>query len=305
MKRLVGLGACVYDTLITCAEYPAEDTKKKSERVFHSGGGPVGNALVIASKLGLDCSIVGAFADDAAGRFLLDDFKKYGVNTDEAKKISGATTFTSYIILSEKTKTRTCVFDRGTIKDDPAFIDERAIKNADILHLDGNYLNCAIKAAKIAKEHHVKICMDAGGLYEGIERLLPFADILIPSAEFAKGFTRKKDVKEAMKTLYEKFSPEILVVTDGSNGGYYCDDNGSVAKYDGVPVNAVDTNGAGDTFHGAFLAAYAKGNGVFSCCLFASRVAAYKCEHFGVREFALSEKIIVERFDGGKPAPSL
>ena len=65
MKRLVGLGACVYDTLITCAEYPAEDTKKKSERVFHSGGGPVGNALVIASKLGLDCSIVGAFADDA------------------------------------------------------------------------------------------------------------------------------------------------------------------------------------------------------------------------------------------------
>lgn len=78
MKRLVGLGACVYDTLITCAEYPAEDTKKKSERVFHSGGGPVGNALVIASKLGLDCSVVGAFADDAAGRFLLDDFKKYG-----------------------------------------------------------------------------------------------------------------------------------------------------------------------------------------------------------------------------------
>ena len=305
MKRLVGLGACVYDTLITCAEYPAEDTKKKSERVFHSGGGPVGNALVIASKLGLDCSIVGAFADDAAGRFLLDDFKKYGVNTDEAKKISGATTFTSYIILSEKTKTRTCVFDRGTIKDDPAFIDERAIKNADILHLDGNYLNCAIKAAKIAKEHHVKICMDAGGLYEGIERLLPFADILIPSAEFAKGFTRKKDVKEAMKTLYEKFSPEILVVTDGSNGGYYYD-NGSIAKYDSVPVNALDTNGAGDTFHGAFLAAYAKGNGVFHCCLFASKVAAYKCEHIGVREFDLSEKIIDKRFgNGGKPPRSL
>ena len=296
MKNIVGLGACVYDTLITCAEFPAEDSKKRAESVFHSGGGPVGNALIVASKLGLNCSVIGGFADDDAGRFLLDDFKKYGVNTDGVKKIAGATSFTSYIILSEKDKTRTCVFDRGTVKDDPAVIDEQDIKTADILHLDGNYLNCAIKAAKIAKKHNVKVCLDAGGLYERIETLLPLADILIPSAEFAKGFTGKKNIHDAMNALYKEFLPEILVVTDGGNGGYYYD-GGTIKKYDGIKVDAIDTNGAGDTFHGAFLAAYAKGKDVFDCCLFASKVAAYKCEHLGVRNFELSEKIIARRFD--------
>ena len=47
MKTVVGLGACVFDTLIECKEFPKEDTKLKAENTFISGGGPVGNALVI------------------------------------------------------------------------------------------------------------------------------------------------------------------------------------------------------------------------------------------------------------------
>ena len=53
MKKIVGLGACVYDTLITCDKYPIEDTKHQAGNIFVSGGGPVGNALVVASKLGV------------------------------------------------------------------------------------------------------------------------------------------------------------------------------------------------------------------------------------------------------------
>lgn len=296
MKKVVGLGACVLDTLINCSEYPKEDTKLKADGVFLAGGGPVGNALVIMSKLGLNTQVLGGFARDNAGDYLLNDFEKYGVDTSKAVRVDGATSFTSFIVLSEKNKTRTCVFDRGTVKDEIENVNFSAIDNAFLIHLDGNYLQCAIASAKYAKERGVKVSLDAGGLYNGIEKLLPFVDVLIPSKEFALGFTKESDVEKAMVKLYEQFSPEVLVVTDGSNGGYYLE-NGKVKHYDGVKVEVLDTNGAGDTFHGAFIVAYCNKKGLKECCDFASKVAGYKCMHKGARTFELNEQIINEYFN--------
>ncbi len=290
MKKVVGLGACVLDTLINCDKYPKEDTKQKADSVFLSGGGPVGNALIVISKLGIKAEIIGGFGSDNAGAYLLQDFEKYGVATANATVLSDKTSFTSYIVLAEDKASRTCVFDRGTVPDNPENVVLSALDNADVLHLDGNYLQCAIAAAKYAKTKGVKVSLDAGGLYNGIEQLLPYVDILIPSAEFALGITKAKDIPTAMQGLQEKYSPEILVVTDGSNGGYYWQDN-QANHYDSVKVKAVDTNGAGDTFHGAFVAAYCYGKSLKDSCNFASKVAAYKCTHKGARTYPLSKEI--------------
>lgn len=288
MKKVVGLGACVLDTLINCDKYPIEDTKQKAESIFLSGGGPVGNALVVMSKLGVKTEVIGGFGSDNAGKYLLNDFKEYGVGVENATVLEGETSFTSYIVLAENKATRTCVFDRGSVPDEPKNLRLSTIDNAYVLHLDGNYLESAIIAAKYAKEKGVKVSLDAGGLYEGIERLLPYVDILIPSAEFALGFTGEKDIFTAMKRLQEKYSPEILVVTDGSKGGYYWE-NENAKHYDSVKVQAVDTNGAGDTFHGAFISAYCQEKKLQECCEFASKVAAFKCTHKGLRKLDFAE----------------
>ena len=87
--------------------------------------------------------------------------------------------------------------------------------------------------------------------------------------------------------MHEKFAPEILVVTDGSNGGYYYE-NGEVIHYDSIKIKAIDTNGAGDTFHGAFVSAYCNGKSVKEACEFASQVAAFKCANKGVRTLDFS-----------------
>ena len=290
MKKVVGLGACVFDTLISCDNYPTEDTKQKAKNVFVSGGGPVGNALVVMSKLGLKTQVIGGFGGDSAGNYLLEDFKKYGVGVDNATILKDKTSFTSYILLSENNATRTCVFDRGTVTDDPDNLKLDTLNDANVLHLDGNYLESAIVAAKYARDNGVKVSLDAGGLYQGIERLLPYVDILIPSAEFALGITNQKDIPLAMAVLFEKYNPEILVVTDGKNGGYFWS-NEEIIHYDSIKVNAIDTNGAGDTFHGAFITAYCDGKSIRECCEFASKVAAYKCTQKGARTFELDKSI--------------
>lgn len=291
MKKVVGLGACVVDTLISCDEYPKEDTKYKAEEITKVCGGPVSNALVVMSKLGVEAEILGAFADDDGGRFILSDFEKHGVATQNTVTVMGADSFTSYIVLSKKNGTRTCVFDRGSVPDTPDNVNFNAILGADVLHLDGNYLECAKAAAKHARENGIKVSLDAGGLYKGIEELLPLVDILIPSAEFAMGITETNTPEAAIVELYKKYHPDVLAVTDGANGGYYVNE-GKVYHYDSFKITPVDTNGAGDTFHGAFIAAYLDGKSIAECCKFSSAVSAYKCMRKGARDYALSVDII-------------
>lgn len=291
MKKVFGLGACVLDTLINCDGYPVEDTKQKANGVFRTGGGPVGNALVVMSELGVKAEVIGNFADDGASEYLIDDFTEYGVGTKYVNRVKNTASFTSYILLNSTKSSRTCVFDRGTVPDDAELIDTAVLKDAELLHLDGNYLNCAIKCAEFCKENGIKVSLDAGGLYNGIEKLLPYVDLLIPSAEFALGITGQKDIFVAMEKLKAAYNPEVLVVTNGADGSYFYN-NGKIEKVNSYPVKAVDTNGAGDTYHGAFIAAYLHGKGVKECCEFASAVSAYKCTQRGVRTFELNEEII-------------
>ena len=301
MKKIVGIGACVLDTVISCRAYPKEDTKYRADSVFRTGGGPVSNALAAAAKLGAAAEYLGALPADGDGRFLAEDFARCGVRCDRARFIEGARAFTSYIVLSAESGSRTCVFERGTVPDDPHNIELSAVAEADALHLDGNALASALSAAAFAKEKGVPVSLDAGGLYEGIEKLVPYADVLIPSEEFALRFTGAPDAMTAVKILYEKYRPAALAVTQGASGGVYCD-GGRIGRWDGFKVDCADSNGAGDVFHGAFLCRWLEGRPTEDCCRYAAAVSAIKCTSAGVRN-ALPDEAEVTEFlknRGGK-----
>lgn len=162
-------------------------------------------------------------------------------------------------------------------------VDLDVLKQAKYLHLDGNQLDCAIFAAKKAHEMGVTVSMDAGGAYPNIEKLLPLVDVLIPSEEFSMKVTGCATAKEAAAVLQERYHPQILVITQGSKGGFIWE-NGREVRYPVFPVKAIDSNGAGDTFHGAFVAARLKGMDVYEACRFASATSALKCTRFGAQQ---------------------
>ena len=135
---------------------------------------------------------------------------------------------------------------------------EKAIKNAEILMVDGNEMEAAVEGAKIANESGTKVLYDAGGLYEGVEKLLPHADILIPSEEFSLGHTGAATAEDAAKILFDKYSPEVVVITQGKKGGIMYDGN-EIKAYPATPAEVIDSNGAGDVFHGAFACAVTQG----------------------------------------------
>lgn len=115
MSKIVGIGANVCDTLFTVPNYPTEDTKMRAEAMKLSGGGPCATGLVTASKLGSDYAFIGNLTDDNAGKFLMEDMKKYNVSTDFVTVVKGCTSFSSCIWLSKDSAARTYVFFKGDI----------------------------------------------------------------------------------------------------------------------------------------------------------------------------------------------
>jgi len=282
MALITGIGANVFDSLVKIPSFPIEDTKCYVETVVASGGGPTGTGLVAAAKLGASCSIIAVLSTDAGGHFLMDDYKKYGVNT-ALVEIRDGESFSATVLLNSATGSRTCLLNRGTL---PKLVlndaQKAEIRSARVLMVDGNEMDAAVAAAEIAREAGTKVLYDAGGRYAGIERLLPLVNILIPSAEYALGFTGKLTLEEAARDLYARFSPEVVVITDGARGGILFD--GQEARfYPAFKVQVADSNGAGDVFHGAFAYAVTQGWDYYKCCVFSSAVSALKCTKVGAR----------------------
>ena len=284
MVKIVGIGANVFDTLYNIPTYPTEDTKMRATACKTAGGGPVATGLIAAQKLGEDTAYIGVLSDDNGGRFLKADFEKYGVKTDLIEVKSGYRSFASVLWLCADTASRTCVFDKGDLPP-LVFTDEQkqGVRDAEILMVDGNEMDAAVDAAAIARDSGTKVLYDCGGLYEGVERLLALTDIMIPSEEFALGHTGCATAEEAAKKLFDLYSPEIVVITQGKRGGIIYDGE-KVTEYPIYPADVVDSNGSGDVFHGAFAAALVKGFDYLKCCHFSSAVSALKCTGIGARE---------------------
>lgn len=283
MSKVLGIGASLYDVIMSVENYPKENTKQRTDKVTYQCGGPVSTALVAISKLGGEASYFGVFTDDGYSDSMLEEFKRYGIDTSLCIKKGGYSSPFSFIIVSEEAHTRTVLWTGGTLPLLlPEKVPEEAIKASSVIHLDGNQRDAALYAAKIANENGVKVSLDAGSCYPGITEIVEYTDFLVASEEFVREFTGNNDLQDAAKGLYKRFKPEIVVVTQGDSGGFYFDGQ-KLEQYPAYSVNVVDTTGAGDVFHGAFIFGYLKGWRWERIVRFSSAVSALKCTKSGGR----------------------
>ena len=280
---VVGIGSTVYDTLMVVDHFPQEDTKQRGIETRIQGGGPCATALVAAARLGLSAAYMGTIGGDSFGRYMLEDFARFGVDTSHVRVEPDAVSFHSTVLLNQQSGSRTCIWNPGTVQPPrPEELDVETLTHARALHLDGHMLDAAVHAAKLCRAAGVPVCHDAGGVYPNIERLLPHVSWLIPSEEFALKITGEADAPSAARALMAAYHPELIVVTQGSRGGIILDAQG-LRGYDCYKVEVADSNGCGDTFHGAFVAGMLRGMSVDSACRYASAAAAIKCTRLGAR----------------------
>ena len=298
MKRFdyVGLGFCSNDHLAVLPFIPM-DTKVKMVSHAILGGGPVANSTAGAATLGMTASFAGTVGDDADGRMILEDFARQGVDTSMVKVRAGATSAIAYLWIEEKTGARSCAWTRSGLDELTADeIDHDTVAAAKVLHLDGHNAAGAIAAAKTAREAGVTVMYDAGTHRDGMEELLPLADLLICSEEFILKLTGLGDAEEAVRQVYAKYRPKVCGATMGARGSM-CFDGRDFVKCPAFPVEkVVDTTGCGDLFHTGFAVRYLETRDLLECQRFGAAVSAIKCRGLSGRPPSAPTREEVEEF---------
>lgn len=281
---VVGLGQASFDYLGRLPSFPAEDEKAELTAIEGQCGGPASTALVTLSRLGIKTSFLGSISDDPSGTEIVRGLSEEGVDATFLKIRPGHTSQFAFIAITQQSGNRTIFWHRGSTppvrKEE---VDLSVFPNAEVLHLDGLMMEASLEAARQAKTRGMKVVMDAGTLREGSLDLVSLADIVIASERFAVSLAgREAPPKKALSEL-SRFGPAEVVITLGPKGSIGLK-GGILTHQEAISVYAVDTTGAGDVYHGAYIYGALQSWPMAECMHFASIAAAMKCREVGARK---------------------
>ena len=253
---IVGIGASTLDRFIVVDHFPTGREVQEAISSTTDGGGPVATALATAGKYGSRTVMIDRIGDDMVGRYILEDFHKYNVNTEGIQVDADAKSGTATILVKQKTGERAVFFERSTASD-PEFLDnyQGLIENASIVHINGRHRHLMRTAIAIARQSGTIISLDGGAQRydDDMRPITELSHVVIVARDYAEKYTGSTNLEEACCIIHDR-GALIAGVTDGANGSYFVWPDGTAYRCQPFPqASVVDTTGAGDSFHGAFL----------------------------------------------------
>lgn len=279
---VIGLGFSSLDVVGLVPALPELDVGVQLQDITRQGGGPVAQAMVTLARLGATVGLIGRLADDEPGQVMRQQLSMEGVDIRHVQLDRGGRSAECVILVHQPTGKRSiCCYQGTTGAMKIEEIDVSYLLSGQVLHLDGIDIDAAIWAAKIARPVGVTVCLDAGGPNSRLLELVPLVDVLIAAEAFVASFAPDGDIKSGAREL-GALGPKVVVVTCGDKGSYSLIDEESfiTAPYS---VNVVDTTGAGDVFHGAYIFGMLQGWENRQIADFAGATAALKCMQLGGR----------------------
>lgn len=248
--------------------------------VYHFAANPGGapaNVAVAAAKLGAETAFIGCVGRDTFGNILRDTLKKHGVDISGLQVTDETSTTLAIVTVDEKGE-RSFSFCRKPGADTRMDVKKALedVRGAGILHFGSVSLtdpicrDTVVKTVQHARQDGTLITYDPNyraSLWQGedaailqMRAVLPLCDIVKISDQETALLTGKEDPHEAAQALLD-LGVRLAVVTLGAEGALWRsgDMEGTVP---GFKVKVADTNGAGDTFFGAFLSRIARRGGL-------------------------------------------
>ncbi len=279
---VTGIGQCSLDYLAVVKRYPEVDTKEKVLEWIEQGGGPVATALVTLRRLGIDCRFFGIIGDDEEGKKIQESLQVEGINIEGLRQRKGASSQVAFIVIEQHTARRTIFWRRPSGRElQPDELSQDFLQGASFLLLDGLMVEVSLYAARKARESGVPVMLDAGRVREGMLELARLCDYVVGSEEFARDLGWQND-PEAFGRIIKKLGFKTVTITLGERGSVTYLQN-RLIQTPAFRVQAVDTTGAGDVFHGGYIYGLIRDWPMERILLFASAVAALKCTKIGGR----------------------
>jgi sulfofructose kinase len=278
---VVGVGLNATDTLIPLDRFPERGSKVEIHSANAMLGGPTASAIVACQQWGLHTRYVGKLGDDHAAELHREEFTRRGVEA-HLFTAPGTPSQQAFIIV-DSTGERTVLWKRDSrLTLLPAELQCQWITHARMLHLDGHDTAAATQAARWARAANIPVVADLDDLYSGYEALLPNIDLLITSRDIPARITNDHNLQKSLPEVAKRYGCRLTAATLGQEGVLAWDGQ----RYHYVPayrVDAVDTTGAGDTFHAGFIYAFLQGWPLQRQLEFACAAAALNCTAVGAR----------------------
>jgi len=272
---VLSIGHASYDLIFSVTQHPAADEKMVADNLFGCGGGPAANAAVQTARLGFSSAFCGYLGFDPYGDSHAKELLEEGV--DSRWLVRGDTPTPLSVVLVKPDGKRALINHKGMTKALPHGSVDFADVTPKVVLFDGHEPQLALDFLA-QKGNLTPSVLDGGSLHEGTRALLDKVDYLVCSEKFALQFS--SNVDSALSKLSALAS--AAVVTLGERGliwrrGAEC------GKLPAPSVNAIDTTGAGDAFHGAFAAGLSAGLEWSQLLRYASVAGAYCCTRMGAR----------------------
>jgi sulfofructose kinase len=293
---LVGLGANACDFLIPVPRHPARDEKVRYSEYSRSIGGQTAVALGVAAACGYRCAYLGGVGDDTEGKLIQCELSRMGLNTEGVRIRAGGRSQVAFILVDAQTAHRTIIWGRsdGMIVG-PDELDQSEITRGRIFFTDAQNPLSAARAAAWAGEASMPVIVDLEPVRPGLGQLLPHIDILIADEGFPERATGTDDYSVSLPLLVERTAGALVLVTRGEEG-VTVHIEGRNYDFPAFAIEAKNTTGAGDMFHGAFAVACLEGMELTDAIEFSQAAAACKCVHSGGLSSMTLNRDRIERF---------
>ncbi|MEY3605890.1 MAG: ribokinase [Actinomycetota bacterium] len=279
--RIAVVGSINADLVVQMPKLPSRGETVSSAEPAWFPGGKGANQAVAAARMGGNVSMFGAIGADEPGQMCLSALKLSGVNVDAVKKVSSPTS-TALVMVEHSGENQIVVADGAN---QYASFDAAQISSADAVIVQFEIPESVI--VEVGKAAKGIFCVNAAPVRELSEELASLIDVLIVNEhEFAQ--------------LGEPKSG-LVIVTAGAKEVVAYQNGEVVAKSQPPKVEALDTVGAGDTFVGAFVVAYASGKTIPDSLDLACAASALSTLKLGaqsgmptaseVKEFSISRDI--------------
>ena len=264
------------------------------EEAVEKPGGSAANTVFAVSQFGGKAFYSCKVANDKFGDLYLNDMEEAGIDTnfDRQEREEGITGKCLVMVTGDAERTLNTYLGI-TAEISPGEIDELAIRNSEYVYIEGylvtseNGFETMKETKRLARQNDVKTALTLSdpSLVDGFkdrfdEIIGASVDLLFCNEQEAKIYTGKDNIEEAREAL--KKEAKRFVITQGRNGAMIYDGD-TFVDIEPYEVNAVDTNGAGDIFAGAFLYGITNGLGYAGAGKLASLAGSKIVSQFGPR----------------------
>ena len=282
---VVTLGLNSIDMVAVVEHHPARNSKQPLQTFSQLPGGQMATAAAVCARLGWRARYIGSFGDDELARVGRESLTQEGVDVSGSWDVQGATSQFAVVIVDASTGERTVLWHRHPkLAIEPGRVSRHEVTCGRMLLVDCHETAAAAQASRDARATGMPTVVDVEKVREGIPDLLREIDVVLAAQAFPSALTGYGDPGRALAAIAKEYQSPIVAVTLGAEGSLaLC--GGRECRTPAFHVDCVDSTGAGDAFHGGFVAACLRDPDatLADVMRYANAVAALNCRGLGAR----------------------